>query len=503
MRGSTRADARFLIGGGAFARATLYHELKAPGPAGRVRERPPPDPDFPFAERHLRCVWFDAEYRPPVLRTESGEEVRVESPGRWNVEAGPDFLGAILTIGPGRRRVQGDVEIHIRPSGWREHGHARDPRYARVVAHVTYLSGRIPDAELPPGAVQIALRDELARNPFFAFENIDLAAYPYGVRCDPAPCAAALELAPPDARGELLDAAGEERLRRKAQRLAAAIGERGLDQALYEEVMGALGYKRNRVPFRALARRVPVDRLRAEAEGRPAAGFAVLLGVSGLLPERMPAKWDDESRRCARSLWDIWWRKRSEWDAQAMERSAWCLAGQRPQNHPVRRLMAAAALFAGPVDVAARLLESPLDPPAEWARAMMRLFEPRDPDGYWGRRCVFGGARQAEETALVGGGRAASLLVNVVVPLLAAAGREGLDRPELLAALPPEPENALATHMAHRLFGRDHNPALYRSALRQQGLLQILHDFCLDDRSRCATCPLPGALSTGAGGRPC
>ncbi len=497
MRGSARADERFFIGGGAFPRASRYHELRAPGGGGRVRERRPPDPDFPFAERHLRCVWFDAEHRPPILHAGNGEEVRVESPGRWNVEAGPDFLDAALSIGPGRRRVQGDVEIHIRPGGWREHGHARDPRYGRVVAHVTYLPGRVPEPELPPGAIQIALRDDLARNPFFAFENVDLAAYPYGVRADPAPCAAALAVGPADVRGELLDAAGEERLRRKAQRMAAAIAERGLDQALYEEVMGALGYKRNRVPFRTLARRVPVERLRADSGGRPSDAFALLLGVSGLLPERMPAKWDDESRRRVRGLWDVWWRRSSEWDALVMDRSAWCLAGQRPQNHPVRRLMAAAALFAGPVDPAARLLEVPLDPAADWVRATIRLFEPRDPDGYWGRRCVFGGAVQAEETALVGTGRAASMLVNVVVPLLAAAGRDGVDRPDFLAALPPEPENALATHMAHRLFGRDHNPALYRSALRQQGLLQILHDFCLDDRSRCATCPLPGALRPG------
>jgi hypothetical protein len=35
------------------------------------------------------------------------------------MEPGPDFLGAVLRIGPERRRIRGDVEIHLRPSDWR------------------------------------------------------------------------------------------------------------------------------------------------------------------------------------------------------------------------------------------------------------------------------------------------------------------------------------------------------------------------------------------------
>jgi hypothetical protein len=79
-----------------------------------------------------------------------------------------------------------------------------------------------------------------------------------------------------------------------------------------------------------------------------------------------------------------------------------------------------------------------------------------------------------------------------VLPLLAATGE---DMESLLPALPPEEINSVMRETAHRLFGRDHNPSLYaKSGLRQQGLMQIFHDYCLAERAGCATCTFADAL---------
>jgi len=48
---------------------------------------------------------------------------------------------------------------------------------------------------------------------------------------------------------------------------------------------------------------------------------------------------------------------------------------------------------------------------------------------------------------------------------------------------------------AHNLFGPAHPPVLYRTGVRRQGLLQIFHDYCLNDRSRCAGCTFPALLA--------
>ena len=66
--------------------------------------------------------------------------------------------------------------------------------------------------------------------------------------------------------------------------------------------------------------------------------------------------------------------------------------------------------------------------------------------------------------------------------------------PALLPHLPAEEDNALIRRTAHALFGHDHNPALYRDGLKQQGLLQIFHDFCLNDRTACRDCALAAAI---------
>jgi hypothetical protein len=464
------------------------------GAAGGTRESRPAQYPFPYTERHLQCVWFDPAHRPKDLRTDRGESVSVEDPGRWNLEAGPDFLDAALVLGPERRMLRGDVELHLHPSDWTEHRHGQDPRYARVIAHVTYYpgtprAGAAPDRP-PRGAIRIALRDALRADPSFSFENIDTAAYPYAARTPAPPCARILARWPPERVGALLDAAGEERLRAKSLRLRAAVEEDGAEQALYEEILAALGYKQNRPAFRRLARIAPVALLRDRSGGDPHTAYALLLGASGLLPDDPPAGSDAETGRFLRLLWDRWWRNRSEWEHAAMPAAAWRLSGLRPQNHPVRRLAAAASLFCPAPDLPARL-PPPGGPPREWMERTAGTLAGGPPLEYWRRRLTFGGKRRPRDTALLGGARLGAILSSVVVPFLAAAGRNVTP---LLPVLPPEQDNSLIRHTAASLLGRDHNPAIYRRGLRQQGLLQVFYDFCVASRAACGECPFAAAL---------
>ena len=62
-----------------------------------------------LTERHVQAVWYDRDLRPDRLVSRRGERVAVVHPGTWNLEAGPDFLGAVLEVGEPPRRVVGDV----------------------------------------------------------------------------------------------------------------------------------------------------------------------------------------------------------------------------------------------------------------------------------------------------------------------------------------------------------------------------------------------------------
>ena len=104
-------------------------------------------------ERHVQAIWYDGTLRPSSLHTTQGEPVEVLDPGEWNREAGPDFRHAAIKVGD--RLMNGDVEIHLRPSDWRAHGHAQNPAYADVIAHVTWFGDASADhacATLPPAS---------------------------------------------------------------------------------------------------------------------------------------------------------------------------------------------------------------------------------------------------------------------------------------------------------------------------------------------------------------
>ena len=462
-----------------------------------VRE-PAPPPPAPFVERHLQCVWADDRLRPAHLATAAGERVQVEHPGEWNTGPGPDFLNAALRVGPELRRIVGDVEIHIRPADWQRHRHAGDPRYRRVCAHVAYYPGALPAAELPPGALQIALRPALDAAPDFSFDNVDLLAYPIAARATPPPCRAAMARLTPAQRGAVLDAAGEARLRRRAEILQAAMLDRGPAQVVYEEVLAALGYRPNKIPFRRLARLLPLERLREKSGGDPVRAYALLMGLAGLLPDPTARRaWDAETKVFLRRGWDAWWPLADEFLARRLSRADWTLAGIRPANRPERRLMAAALLFAPASSLPERIAEVAQDPHGVPAERLLALFDlPGAP--YWDRRLSFATAPGREPVALVGRARAQAILVNLLLPAFAALGAPAAAWQALLADLPAEEPNELVRQTALRLFGQDHSPRLYRSGLRRQGLVQIHHEHCLGDRSLCAACPFPASLEACA-----
>jgi len=461
-----------------------------PHPGQLVREAPSTGP-FRYSERHLQCVWADSRFRPTALVSTDGEPVRVVDPGRWNLEAGPDFMDATLIIGTGERHVQGDVEIHVRPSDWMAHGHAADSRYSRVIAHVTYFPGETAPSSLPAGAIQLSLADRLSATTSFSFESIDVTAYPFArVRETPPPCATVMCAWPPEKRAAVLEAAGQQRLLQKALRMADRAQASGADDLLYEELMGALGYKHNATPFRMLAQRVPLDALRSAPS--PLDAYAILAGVSGLLPPTFASRWSDDAKRFMRSVWDSWWKQQDRWERRIMTADEWRRAGVRPQNHPLRRMAAAVAIFHPAKSIAEDILHVDAGNAEGWRRAVMEHLRPDDATEFWGQHLGLSAPKRDQPVALIGTRRLSSILSNVIVPFCAAAGKNVSG---LLAAIPPEEENTHTRNAADVLFGRDHNPALHNtSGLRQQGLMQIFHDFCITDRTGCRECPFPKAL---------
>ena len=385
----------------------------------------------PLAERHVQAVWYDRELRPEALATRRGAPVRVVHPGIWNLGAGPDFKDAVLEVGVGRTRLRGDVEVHLTPSEWDAHAHGADPAYRNVVAHVTWGCGPVP-ATLPPGAVSIWLGRFMTARPEFSPEQIDLSAYPFArMPAADRPCHERLK-DDPDSALRLLSESGRRRLSAKAGRLRRLFA-------------GASGPRRRQLFYE---------------EVMGALGYG----------------WNSQSfRALARAVPLAALVAEPEYAAGALLAAAgffeWRRGGLRPRNIPEARLCAAAAIFTG--------------------TGMLALADADD----FSRRGCRGMVAEMTRGHVLGRGRAAAILANVVVPLAFAERRIGA----IPDWLPPEDVSEPVRLAAARLFGRDHNPAVCYAGngLHIQGLIQIYRDCCLRSHPECQDCELAGADSEG------
>jgi hypothetical protein len=444
---------------------------------------------FPWSERHLQCLWFDARYRPVSFTLPNHETVTVLDPGVWNLEAGPDFLNATLLIQPGARHVRGDVEIHVHPSDWDLHQHSTDKAYENVVAHVTWFAG--PRAKsLDSRVLSLGLEAPILERRDISLDDIDLKAYPHSVLpATPRPCEAFLKNDPGKAR-ELLQAAGHYRLQMKTARLRARLQEAGdRHQLFYEEVMAALGYKHNQQGFRTVARWVPAAQLKSLSREL---AFAKLLAAGRLLPDPSSVM-DEEGRQMVRMLWDLAWKQAGELPEGEL---SWQLHNLRPQNTPVRRLAVAATLFSGLRDLLHDIEQFACSGGEKWfARAEERLgLNMAWP--FWNQRLTFASPPEPSHPhALLGEGRCAAIITNVLLPFVAA---EGLLPEGVVCYLPPEDISSPMRLTALHLFGRDHNPLVFYAdnGLLQQGLIQVHLDFCLNADPNCENCALCRSLFT-------
>ena len=306
-------------------------------------------------EKLVQCLWFDQRWRPSTLRTLDGREVIVHSPGRWNLQAGPDFQQASIAFVDGIRH-RGDVEIHLYASGWAAHRHHLDTRYNNVILHVFLWNDRqAPEVRRADGQLvpQVALEQFLPR-PLVTYQaDIVLEDYPYKTAHVHGRCYETLQQLAPQEVCEVLDRAGDTRLQQRVWRWSRREGEVGLTQVMYEAVLRALGSTGHRQHFQALARTVSWDALQCclgsiPLQERGLAAEALLLGIAGMLPYDtcMYGTMDAETRQYVMALQNYWHTFPADIQQCAWHDMNWRQPNVRPANTPERRLAGMAQILA-------------------------------------------------------------------------------------------------------------------------------------------------------------
>jgi hypothetical protein len=439
-------------------------------------------------ERLLQAVWQHQRIQRAKLVTLDGQPVRVLHPGFGNVEGGPDFRGAVIQLGDAPP-VSGDVEVDLRSSGWRSHGHDKNSAFTNVVLHVVWEAARNPGG--PPVLALHQLLDAPLAELSLQLDHTSVRTLPDNLLGQ---CSAPLRDLPEAALAELLREAAQVRLQNKAAQFRSRAQQAGWEQSLWEGLFRALGYKYNGWPMLQLAE----QRERWQRKGDSVLALqARLLGLSGLLPAELNRNAPGPDGYLRR-VWDCWWRERDEFLDCSLPKSLWRFHGLRPANHPQRRLALAAhwlqdetlpgqlEQWCGTTFADRALLES-----------LTKIFLVAR-DDYWSWHWTFRSARLQKAQPLLGEKRVTDLAVNVVLPWLWSRAREGANE-KLTAAIehrfevwPAAEDNAVLRLARQRLLGRT---ALRMSTLRkaavQQGLLQITRDFCDHAPATCAGCGFP------------
>jgi len=430
-----------------------------------------------MSERDLRLFWEQQHLDATRLRTTDGRRVVVYAPGTENTDGGPDFRDARIRIG--NTTYVGDVEVHLRTGQWRAHRHHTDPHYNSVILHVVHTddgshtrtarSRRIPVvaigrliAGMPPRPVPSAPRHRIA------LQDVRTLARSLG-------------------RQRLLDKA-----RRAEDRLREIVGEdrfvegpasadlysqpsgEACDQLLYEGLLEAMGYAKNRAPFLLLARSVRLRTLRRFDLHDRETMSALLFGAAGLLPPIRTVA-DAESRACVRRLRTRWAGLRPSLRVEQGHPADWLFFRLRPANFPPVRLAAVVDLL--PVlfgnGELRRLVRQADDlPPAAWWREARALFAV-PPDPFWSRHVRFAAPVRTRRTCL-GQERLLDIAANVLVPsallLHRLSGDCDADRcAALLDHLPAAGRDVLVRSLA-RTFREPLRPA---SMLEHQGLIEL------------------------------
>lgn len=290
---------------------------------------------FTLAERVVQKIWLRGDFTLSQAVLSDGRPLVMRAAGAWNLQAGPDFLGARLVIGG--REVTGDIEVHFHASDWRAHGHAADRAYANVVLHVVMFPPTADEAparhadgrDIPTLVLLPLLHRDLEE---YASDDA-LEVITARDQWEPFAELAALPLA---TRQALIQRQAAERWRQKVHFARLRIAKLGWAAALHQTALEILGYRQNRAAMLAVATQYPL------------------------------AVWNTAIKPEA-----IFEEFRTRWQGQ----------GLRPANHPLKRLRQYQCWVVAQPDWPQRLLQLiPLSPPCAgetWAstRTARQLLE--------------------------------------------------------------------------------------------------------------------------------
>lgn len=226
-----------------------------------------------MTERLLQFIWQLQYFNKGELKTTSGEELQIISPGTFNTNQGPDFTDAKIRIST--TIWAGNVELHVRASDWDRHNHQLDKNYNNVVLHVVWEND-FPNYNIP----MLSLENRIAGRLLQRYEEL-MNAQGF------IPCERSITLVKPLVLQSWKERLLAERLIRKSSTVEMFLHENNQhwEETFWWLLARNFGSKINADAFESMARSIPVSIL-AKHKNQIHQLEALLMGQANLLDRR-------------------------------------------------------------------------------------------------------------------------------------------------------------------------------------------------------------------------
>jgi hypothetical protein len=423
--------------------------------------------NFKITEALFQFVWKFQHFNKNELAAIDGEPVHIIHPGSFNTNQGPDFLDAKIKIG--NTIWAGNIELHIRSSGWKSHKHNDDKNYNNVILHVVWqhdvdLGLSFPTLELQSRVSKLLLNkyDELMNaGSFIACEKMIHQVN---------------EIIWSSWKERLLI----ERLQNKSQLVFNYLKENNnhWEETFWWLLAKNFGIKVNSDAFEKVARSLPVNIL-AKHKNQIHQTEALLFGQAGLLE-------NDFTEDYPKLLKKEYIFLKAKYQLQPINIPLHFLR-MRPSNFPSIRLAQLSMLVHQSLHLFSKIKESAS------LSEVKKLLNVTAND-YWHYHYVFGEPSSLKIKKL-GAQMLNNILINTVVPMLFAYGHlhhenEYKDRAlqwlEQIAA-----ESNTITNGYTKLGIAN------RSAFDSQSLIQLKNEYC--NKKHCLDCAVGNSIIKNAG----
>ncbi len=415
-----------------------------------------------FTEDVLHYVWKFRLFNQQDIKTTGDETLEIISAGIHNKHAGPDFENAKIRIGT--TLWAGNIEIHLRSSGWIKHNHQHDEAYDNVILHVVHHHDktilRTNGTEIPVLVLKNLIPLHIIHNYSQLMQGLNWI-----------PCEKLVSNIDSFHIENWLSRVLVERLEEKSAIVNATLLEYkgSWDDAFYIILARNFGFKVNAIPFELLARALP-QQILARHKNNHLQIEALIFGQAGFLNGKLKDEYAEKLKQEYQFL-------QKKYTLVFVDKYIWKFMRLRPQNFPTIRLAQFAALVIKSNHLFSRILE------IKDVKQIKQLFYDLPVNPYWETHYRFDTETVNSSTTL-GEQSVNNILINTVALFLFAYGKSTDNEHYINRAI------ALLEHISaetNQIINRFKQIGIEADkAFTSQALLQLKSSYC--DTKKCVHC---------------